>query len=365
MRFDSVTLIASWLSAVCLTLFISCVPARAQKQDVYTVAKLSVDIKAKDAVTAKGKALAIARTQALHTVFRRITPFNSFDRLPVLSPAAIEDMLAGFSVRRERNSATRYIATLDFKFQPEAVRKLLSGKDIAISDQQAGRITVLPVYISKGKIDQSGRDPWRTAWLGLDLQSAIVPVKLARAGPSFTMDRLSGILGGDLTAFVAMREKYKTKKLVLAIAEPAADGRTLTTRLFGFDLIGSVSLARNDPVYSGNMKSAARDAAEITLGIFAGRWKLMQTPRSGSGIDTTPADVDVVVEFSGMREWKAIRGRLVKIPGVNGLDIKSLSARTAQLVFKFPGGAEGLARAVPDHGLSMHGAGNAWILRGN
>ena len=364
MRFDSVTFIASWLCALCLLLIIVSAPAWAQKSDVYTVAKLSVDIKAKDAVTAKGKALALARTRALHTVFRRITPFNSFDRLPALKPAAIEDMLAGFSVRRERNSATQYIATLDFTFQPEAVRKLLSGKGIAISDQQGSRITVLPVYVSRGKIDQSGRDPWRTAWNGLDLGNAIIPVRLARAGPSFTMDTLSGIIGGDLNAFVALRDKYKTKKLVLAIAEPTTGGKTLTTRLFGFDHVGSVSLTRTDPVYKGNVKSAAREAAEIALSVFAGRWKLMQTPRSGSGVDATPADVDVVVEFAGIQEWKAIRRRLVKIPGVNGLDIKSLSARTAQLVFKFPGGAEGLARAVPEHGLTMQGAGNAWILRG-
>ncbi len=365
MRIDSVTFIACWLSALGLLFAVSSAPARAQKTDVYTVAKLSVDIKAKDAVTAKGIALAQARTRALHTVFQRIAPFNSFDRLPALKPASIEDMLTGFSVRRERNSSTRYIATLDFTFQAQAVRKVLSGRGIAISDQQSERITVLPVFITKGKIDQSGRDPWRTAWNNLDLENAIVPVRLARAGPSFTMDKLSRLIGGDVSAFVDLREKYETRTLVLAIAEPASDAKTLTTRLFGVDQVGSVSLARNVPVYKGNVKSAAREAAEITLGVFAGRWKLIQTPRSGSGIDSTPGEVAVVVEFSGIQEWKAIRGRLVKIPGVIDLDIKSLSARTAQLVFQFPGGASGLARAVGAHGLAMQGADNSWILRSN
>lgn len=365
MRYESTTFRASWLCTLCLLLTAFSVPAKAQRKDVYTVAKLSVDIKAKDAVTAKKAALALAKSRALQTVFRRIAPFNSFDRLPTLKSAAIEDMLDGFTVRRERNSATQYIATLDFKFQAEVVRKVLSGKGIVINDQQAESITVLPVYISKGKIDSTGRDPWRTAWNGLDLENAIVPVRLARAGPSFTMENLSAIIGGDLNAYVALRDKVKTKKLVLAIAEPTADGKTLTTKLFGVDRVGSVSLARNDPVYGGNMKSAAYEAAEIALGVFEGRWKLMQSPRSVAGVDATPVDLNVVVEFSGIQEWKAIRGRLVKIPGVQGLDIKSLSARTAQLVLKFPGGAEGLARMVPAHGLSMQGAGEAWILRGN
>ena len=365
MRYDSVIFKASWLLALCLLLIAFSVPAGAKEKDVYTVAKLSVNMHAKDAVTAKKKALALAKTRALDTVFRRIAPFNSYDRLPTLKPAAIDDLLEGFSVRRERNSATQYIATLDFQFRAEDVRKLLSGKGIAITDQQGDRITVLPVYIANGKIVSTGRDPWRTAWNGLDLENAIIPVRLARAGPSFTMDKLSGITGGDLKAFVELRDKVKAKKLVLAIAEPTSDGKTLTTRLFGVDRIGSVSLARHDPVYKGNVKSAAQEASEIALGVFAGRWKLMQTSGGGAGVDVTPADVDVVVEFTGIREWKEIRKRLVKIPGVQGLDIKSLSARTAQLVFQFPGGAEGLARAVPAHGLSMQGAGNAWILRGN
>ena len=365
MRYESTTFRASWLCVLCFLLPAFSVPAKAQRKDVYTVAKLSVDIKAKDAVTAKRTALTLAKTRALQTVFRRIAPFNSFERLPTLKSAVIEDMIAGFSVRRERNSATQYIATLDFKFQAEIVRKVLSGKGIAINDQQADQITVLPVYISTGKIVTSGRDPWRNAWNGLDLENAIVPVRLARAGPSFTMDNLSAIIAGDLNAFVALRDKMKTKKLVLAIAEPTQDGKNLTTKLFGVDRVGSVSLSRNDSVYSGNMKSAANEAAEIALGIFEGRWKLMQSPRSLAGVDATPVDLNVVVEFAGIREWKAIRGRLVKIPGVQGLDIKSLSARTAQLVLKFPGGAEGLARMVPAHGLSMQGAGEAWILRGN
>ena len=192
MRYDSVTYRASWLCALCLLLTAFSVPAMAQKKDVYTVAKHFVDIEAKDAVTAKGKALAIAKSQALHTVFRRIAPFNSFDRLPAPKLAAIENMLEGFSVRRERNSATRYIATLDFKFRAAEVRKLLSEKGMVISDQQGGRITVLPVYISKGKIISTGRDPWRNAWNGLDLKNAIVPVRLARAGPSLVRQHGAG-----------------------------------------------------------------------------------------------------------------------------------------------------------------------------
>ncbi len=350
---------------VCLLFALAPDFARAQDVDVYTVAKLSVDIQAKDAVTAKKQALRQAKRRALHRLLRRIAPFNSFDRLPSLKPGAVEELLDGFSLRRERNSATRYLATLDFRFQAEAVRKLLTAKGLVISDQQAGRIAVLPVYIENGKINHTGRDVWRMAWNGLDLKHAITPVRLVRAGPSLTMDVLSGLLGGDVEAFAGLRDKYKSQKLVLAIAEPTVDGNTLTTRLFGVDRIGPLSLMRNDPVYNSDLKSTARDAAEITLGILEGRWKLIKSPGGGANAEAALTAVDVIVEYAGMKQWQEIRARLVKVPGVQGFKIKSLSARTAQVAFQFPGGVERLSRTLGSHGLALFGGSGAWVLRSN
>ena len=179
------------------------------------------------------------------------------------------------------------------------------------------------------------------------------------------METLSNLLGGDLEAFVALRDKYKAGKLVLAVAEPTADGQTLTTRLFGVDRVGSVSLTRNDPVYKRDMKATAKLAATITLGALEGRWKLVRSPAGGAGAVATPTGIDVVVEFAGMRQWRDIHARLVKVPGVNALDVKSLSARTAQVAFQFPGGAERLSGLLASHGFSLHGGDGSLILRSN
>jgi len=365
MRDDSTFFRIAWAVFLCL-LFAAAPPsARARDANVYTVAKLSVDMKAKDAVTAKKQALRLAKRRALHTIFRRIAPFNSFDRYPSLGAKAIDDLLEGFSLRRERNSATQYLATLDFRFQTEGVRKLLTAKGIVITDQQAGRIAVLPVYIEKGNINHTGRDVWRTAWNGLDLEHAITPVRLVRAGPSLTMEVLSGLLGGDLHAFAALRDKYKAQKLVLAVAEPTVDGKTLTTRLFGADRAGPLSLTRNNPVYNGELNATARETAAITLGILEGRWKLIKSPGGGASAEVALTGVEVIVEFAGMKQWREIRTRLEKVPGVQGFDIKSLSARTAQVAFQFPGGAERLSQALGSHGLTLLGGSGSWILRSN
>jgi hypothetical protein len=338
---------------------------QAQTNQVYKVSNLSVDVRAKDAVAAKNRALVQAKRQALHAVLRRITPFNSSDRFPPVQSAALDDMLEGFSVQRERNSPTRYIATLDFTFNPDEVKKLLSKANIAVIDQPSELVAVLPVYIEKGAINHTGRDPWRLAWTGLDLAHAIVPVKLIRTGPSLTMGKLSALLGGDVRGFVELRDKVKADKLVLAIAEPTADGKTLTTRLYGVDWVGSVGLTRHDMIESGDMKATAAYAASVALGVLEGRWKLVQSLVGAADGGGELAAIDMHVVFSGMGEWKDIRSRLVQVPGVNGLDVKSLSARSAHIGLQFPGGAERLAQAISSQGLSMEGGEGSWVLRSN
>lgn len=365
MKADSFILRTSRAALLCTAVILPSSLAGAQDSGVYTVAKVSVDARAKDAVTAKNRALAEAKRTALYTVFRRIAPFNSADRFPQVTPAAIDGMLEGLAVRRERNSPTRYLATLDFTFSAEAVRKLLAEQAIPVSDQQADQVAVLPVYIDKGKIDHTGRDPWRTAWNDLDLAHAVVPVKLARTGASLNMDKLSGLLGGDVQGFVELRDSFKADKLVLAIAEPTADGTTLTTRLYGVDRVGSVGLTRHDAVIGGDLKGAAGDAASIALGVLEGRWKLVHAPGGIADGGGELTDLDMLVEFAGMSQWKDIRSRLAKVPGVNGLDVKSLSARTAHVGLQYPGGPERLSQALASHGLSLEGGNGSWVLRTN
>lgn len=346
-------------------LVVLCGTAQAREADIYTVAKLSVDVRAKDAVSAKKQALADAKIRALYTVMRRLAPFNSSQTLPTVSLKTIDDILEGYTVRSERNSQTQYLATLDFAFNPEGVRRLLVDKGIAINDQQAEPVTVLPIYVSKDKIDHTGRDPWRGAWNGLDLKNAIVPVRLVRPSPSFTAENLKGLFAGNVETYVALRDRYKSDKLVVAVAEPSADGKTLTTRLFGVDRAGSVSLTRSDPVAQKGVRASADQAALIALGVIEGRWKLALSPVSAAGGNAALNAFDVVVEFGGMGEWRDIRTRLRKVPGVQALNVGSLSARTASVKFQFLGGPDRLSQALAPHGLALYGGEGSWVLRSN
>ena len=91
----------------------------------YAVAKVTVDTSAKDAVAAKETALADAEARAVDTVLRRLVPFASYPQLPSLAQDDVEGLVYNVSFRREQNSTTRYLATLDVNLNEEAVKQLL------------------------------------------------------------------------------------------------------------------------------------------------------------------------------------------------------------------------------------------------
>lgn len=346
-----------------LVCFAMLAPSPAQARGVFTVAKVTVDVTAKDAVTAKRKGLDGAKQNALRTVFKRIAPFSTYDRLPVAKTTLIDDMLENFTVRREQNSATRYLATLDFEFNADAVRRFLSAHNVPNTDIQAPAARLLPVFVEKGQVVATGRDSWRRAWLELDLAHAVTPIRLAAHGPSLNSEKLSAILTGD--GFDALQEKYKTKALILAVAEVAEDGARINIRVYGLDAAGGIGLTYPQRSYDGDLQDAARRAARLTLRVLESRWKVTQTIDTSDAATAAQHSVLLTVEFSGLRQWQDIRSRLRKIPGIQALEVGSLSARSADITFRFPGGTQAFSGKLSAHNLVLTNLGGVLVLRSN
>ncbi len=72
-------------------------------------------------------------------------PVTAYDRLKRLSALKSSGFLEGVSVRSERNSSTRYIASLDFSFRADSVRTVLQQEGIPFVEEQAREVIVVPV----------------------------------------------------------------------------------------------------------------------------------------------------------------------------------------------------------------------------
>ena len=123
-------------------------PARAAGADsAYTIANYPVDATAANAVAAKQQALADGQQAAFRSLLKRIVPVTAYKQLARVRDIKAADLVSGVTVRSERNSATDYIASLDFSFQADAVRSVLSRQGIPFVDEQAAPVTLVTALL--------------------------------------------------------------------------------------------------------------------------------------------------------------------------------------------------------------------------
>jgi len=352
-------------------------PALSAGADVaYTVANYPVEATADNAVAAKDQAMADGQQAALRSLLKRLVPVTAYKRLSAVSDLKAGDLVSGVSVRSERNSATDYIANLDFSFQADAVRSALSRQGIPFVDQQAPPVTVLTV-MQQGNPPAAGNDSglWRRAWTGLDLKHTITPITVKDLKPSIQADTVSAMLAGDDKGLHALTSDYGTGLVVMAVAEPDVASKKLTVTLAGRDAVGPLLLKRTYRVSDGDLDYASQLAAVVSLGVLEGRWKAIKTagpPPAAPGADMpvwaastsgSGEDVSLTVEFSSSDQWDQMRGQLLDTPGVDALNIGAVTESSADISLKYPGGARGLANALGARGLSLTGADGSWVLR--
>jgi hypothetical protein len=356
----------------------------APSQDkVFTIGNYPVEARAADAVTAKDRAIADGQQAAFRSLLKRLVPVTAYRRLDALRDTRAADLIEGFAVRSERNSSTEYIASYDFSFQPDGVRRVLDQAGIPYVDRQAEPAALVPVYRAPATgaaaqepfSEARGSDAWLYAWKALDLANTITPVNLKPAKSDVRSDVVNAVAGGDFAATRAFANDYQAGTIVLALLEPDPGNRRVRVTLAGQDSAGPFKLVRNYRLDGTDLAYTAELAAVISLAIIEGRWKLTNA-RDGGGYSSGGSSggamiaggggggdpVRISVEFTGMGEWQVISRQLAQTPDVADLEVEGLSARGARVALRYPGGPERLADALTEHGLALRSAGGGWVL---
>lgn len=338
--------------------------AQAKTPSMYTVSKVTVSADADNAVEAKEKALAQAQQIALRRLFKRLTAWRVHAKLPILSDDMVERMVDGFAVRRESNSATRYIATLDFTFEPNAVRDILNRFGLPYTDQQAGESLLIPIMIEAGSARPGSENPWYEAFSAVDTDNTLTPMKLTPPRATLSADMVSNLSGASNALFETLTYQYRAENLILAIAQVDAQGTNMVLRLVGRDPLGNFALDRTFKIYGRDIDQTADFAANFSAKVVEGRWKSARLASQGvfDGGSEEIETVPLTAQFSGLKAWQAMRKRLQQIPGVQSVDIKGINARGANLTIDFPGGVSRLAQAAQSQGLAVEERGGVWVI---
>jgi hypothetical protein len=359
------------LAAVCL----AGAPAPGQQRalGVFTVSNVRAEAEAADSVEAKKLATSNAEMRAFRLLIGRIVGFQLQARVPELSPAEVERLVSDIDIRGEGVSATSYVASFGVTFSERAVEALLARYSIVPILDRGPEILIVPVYIEGGAAAASDRNPWRGALTALDLGHALVPVKVAPARGDITAAIANAYFANPAAAIEALKSQYRTGQLLLAVAELDSRGN-INVKLAGSDSLGLLSLQRKVTSKEAGAETLIQSAARLAFETVQERWKLTRDSYVPAAAGSTPsstggyagggmAPLQITAQFSGLKEWQAIRSRLQSLPGIQNWDLRSVNPRSAEISFNFPGGAERLAAMAAGQGLSVENGPEGLVVK--
>jgi hypothetical protein len=294
----------------------------------------------------------------------RLADYRSAARIPDLPAEQVERLVSDIDVRGEGVSGTSYVATFGVTFSERAIVGLLRQHGVTPIVDRGPEILIVPVFVEDGAAMTTDRNPWRNALASLDLTHTQVPAKLAPTRGDVTAAIAKAYFANPASGMATLKLQYKTPQIVMALAEPDSGGDSLTVRLVGNDALGLFLLQRKVKARDGIDEAALQSAARLAFETLQQRWKLTRgspavataAARSHESDEVSPAgelvSIEVTAEFSGLKEWQAIRTRLQSVPGVQHWNLRSVNPRSAEIGLDFPGGPERLAEMAESRGLS-------------
>jgi hypothetical protein len=423
-RFSRVWVSVLLGAAACVAAPAAC--ALAAGDSAFTVGNYPVQARAENAVKAKEKAIADGQQAAFRSLLKRIVPVTSYSVIDRLRSVRAVELIAGYSVRSERNSNTEYIASLDFAFQADAVRNLLRREAVPFIEEQAPVTVLVPVM----RGGQSGDEAkWSGTWKGLDLDHTLTPVRLEQLKPQIHPDTLQMLESGDGGAIRILNGEYRGNAVV-AIADYDSAAKRLNVTFAGQDGAGPIAWKRSYRLVDNDLDYTMELAAVVGLGVLEGRWKAVKVEGSGGGgpaamgaapyggtnygsgsnsaygsesaygsgsssygsgssyggsygsesaygsehtYDSGPGfgtsyssggeKVAIDVQFSSVDEWDDLRRQILDTPGVDDVAVASISDSNAEMSLVYPGGGSQLAAVLSRQGLRMHNSGGTWVLQ--
>ena len=225
-------------------------------------------------------------------------------------------------------------------------------------------------------VDNKERKNWWKAWRTIDFKHALTDTRLLKAKGA-DQELWQRIANGDYQQYNSLRDQHAATHLILVDAQLNADKDHLKLRLYGEDRTGSIDYSQEIPIDSKNLKQSYETVANIAFGILEGRWREPQITGDVVAMVSTSADLDEAasskrlisetiflrVTFRGLRDWQQIKKRLQTIPGVQKMQINSLSPRGADVRLNYPGGVDRFQSQLAAYQFSLQQGEHDLVLR--
>ena len=343
--------------AAALLLGAAALPQSAGAQNpVFTVSGVEVDVTGDSAAAARQQAIDNGHRKAFQQLMQRLVPSNRVSQVPELSAQQLANYVRDFEVFDERTSDVRYLASLTFRFQPQAVRQFLRSNEIPFAETRSKPVVVLPVYGSRETaVLWEEPNPWREVWSQRTQQTGLVPltVPLGDLSDIRAID-VQQALETDEAALQQLAQHHGADDVVVTQARVAGDPEAGTASLQVISTrVGTPSLERTlvDNVQQEvdeDLKGMLTRAADGVVRDIEESWK-----RANVLSFNDRQALSVEVPLDGIERWVAVRDRLDGVARVAGVSIDLLSRAQARLQLDYYGEVEQLQVALRQQDLVL------------
>lgn len=331
--------------------------------DVFVVDSLKVDVTAASTAEARDKALAIGERQAFRQLLERLTMRRDQGRLPAFSAAEIAAFVLDFEVAEEKASAVRYLATLNYRFKADAVRRLLIDREIPFAETTSKPVLVLPVYQAAGSLLLwDDPNPWREAWIRRPGKSSLVPTILPGGDlPDIATIGPEQAVAGDDQRLSAIAARYDAGDAIVAHATMNMDRGRPDLEVY----VTRYGTAQQEETVVKSFTSGDQESLELLLARAADEltsqmednWKRDNLLQFGQ-----QAVVAVKIRIGGLGDWLDIRNRLAGVAVIRKSDLVLLSLDEVRVNLHYIGDPAQLALALEQADLVINREGDGWVL---
>ncbi len=331
---------------------------------LFEVRGVPVDVTAATAAAAREQAMTKGARDAFWQVIDRMTLSSDRAKVGKVSDGQIETMIKDFSVADEKYSSVRYLATLNYTFKEEEVRRLLAQKGVPYALTRAKTLVVLPVLRSDGSLVLwEEPNPWLAAWRSLP-GGQLVPVMipLGDAADMAAIDAEQAAVGdGDRMREIALH--YGTLDALVPFAVLTPDTGSGTTELAVALTLYDADKARKGPTRRYNtaegesVEDMLARAAESTMTEVQNQWK-----RENVVVASQAAIESVAVPISSLDDWLTVRRRLEGVQTIEKTDVVLLTRSHALINIHHYGTTEQLGLALEQADLILRQGAEGLVL---
>lgn len=332
--------------------FVGCAQAAPVDTKMFSASGIQVDVTAANAAAAREQAMQEGQKKALMVVMERITPSYVIEQLPELVPDDILNFVQDISVLNEKTSSVRYMATLEVRFNPDAVRELLRQNGLPYVRTSGKPLLILPIYrrsASASPVLWEENNPWLRSWINRNVESYMVPLFVPMGELSdlqtVSVDR---ILRGDLPAAQDLAKRYEAEGIL--IVELVRNGQTFTVKGRAMDEMTASEIPNftfSVPLTKDTATTFARAVKKVVEHLES-VWKSEQMVQFNEA-----ASLVALVPVADLSQWQKIKERLDRIPIISSYDLQAARAGVMQLTVFFAENIDRLQKEMNKRMLTL------------